>query len=194
MKICLASSSPRRRALLSLLVDDFSTLAPCIDEAVKKGEAPERYVERLAVLKADECADEASIVIAADTCVSIEREILGKPINREHAKMMLQRLSGREHSVYTGLAVLAPNQRYALTVMTTVYFGVLDNSLIEDYLNTDEPYDKAGAYGIQGIAGSFVAAIKGSYSSVVGLPLCETRESLQKCGASLRLGTASSGY
>ena len=78
--------------------------------------------------------------------------------------------------------------------MTTVDFGVLDNSLIEDYLNTDEPYDKAGAYGIQGIAGSFVAAINGSYSSVVGLPLCETRKSLQKCGASLRLGTASSGY
>ena len=194
MKICLASSSPRRRALLSLLVDDFSTLAPCIDEGFKEGEAPERYVERLAVLKADQCADEERIVIAADTCVSIEGEILGKPINRDHARMMLQRLSGREHSVYTGLAVLAPNQRFALTVMTTVYFGVLDKSLIEDYLNTDEPYDKAGAYGIQGIAGSFVAAINGSYSSVVGLPLCETRKSLQKCGASLRLGTASSGY
>jgi septum formation protein len=100
---------------------------------------------------------------------------------------MLQRLSGRKHQVYTGLAILAPAHRYAITVKTAVQFSRLDDAVIEDYLDTDEPYDKAGAYGIQGIAGSFVAAIEGSYSSVVGLPLCEAREALQKCGAMMKV-------
>ena len=123
-----------------------------------------------------------------DTCVSVDQQILGKPLNRDHASAMLHRLSGREHQVYTGLAILSANQWHSLTVMTTVRFAVLDDCLIEDYLSTDEPYDKAGAYGIQGIAGSFVAAIEGSYSSVVGLPLYETRETLQQFGATLKVG------
>ena len=188
MEICLASSSPRRRAMLSILVDDFTVTAPCIDESVNLGELPAHYVERLAVSKAEHSIEGERIVIAADTCVSVDQQILGKPLTRDHAGAMLRRLSGREHHVYTGLAILSANHRHSLTVMTTVRFSVLDDCLIEYYLSTDEPYDKAGAYGIQGIAGSFVAAIEGSYSSVVGLPLCETRETLQKFGATLKVG------
>jgi septum formation protein len=187
MEIILASSSPRRRDLLSILVESFRVVVPHIDESVNDGELPACYVERLAISKAEHCMKEKTIVIAADTCVSIENEILGKPVNRDHARAMLQRLSGRKHQVYTGLAILAPAHRYAITVKTAVQFSRLDDAVIEDYLDTDEPYDKAGAYGIQGIAGSFVAAIEGSYSSVVGLPLCEAREALQKCGAMMKV-------
>ena len=187
MDIILASSSPRRRDLLSILVESFRVVVPHIDESVNDEELPACYVERLAISKAEHCKKEETIVVAADTCVSVENEILGKPVNRDHARAMLQRLSGRKHQVYTGLAVLAPTHRHAITVMTTVQFSMLDDALIEGYLNTDEPYDKAGAYGVQGIAGSFVAAIDGSYSSVVGLPLCEVREALQKCGAVMKV-------
>lgn len=187
MEIILASSSPRRRDLLCTLVESFRVVVPHIDESVNDGELPACYVERLAISKAEHCMKENTIVIAADTCVSIENEILGKPVNRDDARVMLQRLSGRKHQVYTGLAILAPKRSHAITVMTTVQFARLDDAVIEGYLNTDEPYDKAGAYGIQGIAGSFVEAIEGSYSSVVGLPLCEAREALQKCGAVMKV-------
>ncbi len=173
--------------MLCTLVESFRVVVPHIDESVNDGELPACYVERLAISKAEHCMKENTIVIAADTCVSIENEILGKPVNRDDARVMLQRLSGRKHQVYTGLAILAPKRSHAITVMTTVQFARLDDAVIEGYLNTDEPYDKAGAYGIQGIAGSFVEAIEGSYSSVVGLPLCEVREALQKCGAVMKV-------
>jgi len=194
MEIILASSSPRRRDLLSTLVESFQVVLPRIDESVNDGELPAHYVERLAISKAKHCMKEKTIVIAADTCVSIENEILGKPVNKDHARAMLQRLSGRKHQVYTGLAILAPKHRNAITVMTTVQFSVLDDAVIDGYLNTDEPYDKAGAYGIQGIAGSFVSTVEGSYSSVVGLPLCEAREALQKCGAVMKVGGQTGGH
>ena len=187
MKVLLASSSPRRRQLLSILLSDFECCSPDIDETERDDELPDRYVERLAVAKATHACAANTLVIAADTCVALDGVILGKPATREHARTMLLSLSGRWHQVYTGLALLSPKKRHSCVIRTEVLFADLSPSLVEAYLETGEADDKAGAYGIQGAGGSFVDSLHGSYSSVVGLPLSQTRSALEQWGIAINL-------
>jgi len=187
MKVLLASSSPRRRQLLSILLSDFECCSPDIDETERDDELPDRYVERLAVAKATHASAANTLVIAADTCVALDGVILGKPATREHARTMLLSLSGRWHQVYTGLALLSPKKRHSCVIRTEVLFADLSPSLVEAYLETGEADDKAGAYGIQGAGGSFVDSLHGSYSSVVGLPLSQTRSALEQWGIAINL-------
>lgn len=181
MAVVLASQSPRRQELLRLLLRDFVCHPVDIDESPRAGESPADYVLRLAEEKARAC-DHPGIVLAADTTVSVDGNILGKPVDPDDARAMLRALSGREHTVMTAVAVVGSERLSSRLVTTCVEFVTLDDTLIARYLASAEPWDKAGAYGIQGFAGSFVRRLTGSYSAVVGLPLTETRELLADRG------------
>lgn len=180
MRVVLASASPRRRVLLSLLLNHFQVEPTDIDETRGVGESPVDYVTRLACEKARAHPDPDAIIIAADTTVALGDSILGKPADRADAARMLESLSDKDHAVHTAVAVRQGNHlRWRLST-STVTFAPLSQTLIDAYLATDEPWDKAGGYGIQGFAGSFVSNLNGSYSAVVGLPLLETRELLDR--------------
>lgn len=192
MDLVLASASPRRRDLLAQIGVNFSCDPADIDETVKLGEAATDYVERMAKQKAakvmSKYAGQGVAVLAADTIVVVDEiDILGKPIDRFDALAMLARLSGRNHSVMTALNLVHPEGEHSERVETQVQFISLTQQLCEAYLATDEPWDKAGAYAIQGLAGVFVQGINGSYSNVVGLPLAETWQLLNKIGVSTAL-------
>ncbi|MBD9396348.1 Maf family protein [Pseudomonas sp. PDM11] len=178
----LASASPRRRELLAQIGVPFTTHVVPIDEAAQPGEAPAAYVERLARAKAhaalDTLNDRDAVVLGSDTAVVLDGRILGKPVDREDALATLAALSGREHQVLTSVALVSDNRAEARVVTSTVRFKPLDRTQIEAYWATGEPRDKAGSYGIQGLAAVFVSQMQGSYSAVVGLPLCETAELL----------------
>ena len=188
MRLTLSSSSPRRRELLSMLVPHFEIHAPNIDEAPHPGESPDHYVTRLAVEKAMSCASNGRVSLGADTAVVCEGHILGKPSDIDAARRVLEQLSGNVHTVFTGIGLAVGNQITSRLSLTRVTFGRLLPETIETYLQTDEPWDKAGAYGIQSYAGAFVERIEGSYSGVVGLPLYETRHLLADAGVTLRHG------
>ena len=179
--IILASSSPRRRELLAQLGLEFDILSPDIDESVQAGESVAAYVERLARAKADAVAMQypEAIIIAADTSLGVDAEILGKPESKQHAFAMWRRISGRQHDVYSGVCVLSKNEKYSIVVRTQVHFQALSLDDMECYWATGEPIGKAGAYAIQGIAARYIPKIEGSYSNVVGLPLYETVQLLQ---------------
>lgn len=183
-KIILASASPRRKAYLERYNVKFNVIESEIDEIVDQNENPEQVVMSLAFEKAiyvaNKCNSDATI-IAADTVVYLE-EILGKPKNREEAKDMLKSLSGKEHSVYTGIAVvnLQKNKKIIEFDETKVLFNFLTDDEIESYLDTNEYIDKAGAYGIQGYGEILVDKIQGSYSNVVGLPISKLNSILKK--------------
>ena len=182
MRVILASASPRRRELLSLLLEEFDCCSADIDETPISDELPEDYVLRMAVEKASAVKNERGVIIGSDTVVVLSGNILQKPASVEDARGMLSALSGQTHQVMTAVAIMIDAELITIISTTEVTFTTLEMPLIEAYLATDEPWDKAGAYGIQGIAGSFVRRINGSYSSVVGLPLCETRELLEGAG------------
>ena len=175
MSVFLASASPRRRELLALLLKDFSCFAPNIDESIGIGECPEDYVQRMAREKAATRITPNALVVAADTSVVFDNQVLGKPAGAEDAQRMLECLSGKTHRVLTAVSVGVPDRLDVALCETRVTFAPLSRREIALYLATDEPWDKAGSYGIQGKAGSFVTSIEGSYSAVVGLPLAETR-------------------
>ena len=175
--LVLASASPRRRELLQRLGVSFTCQPADIDESVHAGEAPEDYVARMAREKAAVVVDATAgdqPVLAADTSVVIDNDILGKPRDHFDGLAMLARLSGRTHTVMTAICLHTATQSSCEVISTEVTFTGLDRTSCEAYLATDEPWDKAGGYGIQGLGGAFVSAIEGSYSNVVGLPLCET--------------------
>lgn len=184
MSLLLGSASPRRAALLAQLGVDFCVLAADIDETVLPRESPAAYVQRVARAKAEALRHTAhGAVLTADTTVCIDGEILGKPGDAGSARAMLRLLSDREHEVMTAVCLtLKAGAVAARLVRTSVRFCALDAALIDAYLATDEPWDKAGSYAIQGLGGSFVRCINGSYSNVVGLPLVETRELLLEAG------------
>jgi septum formation protein len=172
----LASQSPRRRELLSQLTSDFRVVVADVDETLLPGEVPERYVLRLAELKARTVAHEAGpdeAVIAADTTVSVSGQILNKPIDKADFLRMMSVLSGQTHQVYTGLCVIQASSVRTAVVCTDVAMRPLTQSECECYWLSGEPQDKAGGYGIQGLAARFVRRIEGSYTNVVGLPLVE---------------------
>ena len=182
MQFVLASASPRRKSLMQILLGHFECAVPCIDETLKSSECPQEYVLRLAEEKARVCWKEKLVVFGADTSVVLDCKILGKPQDKEQAKKHLASLSGRTHEVHTGIAIWDGRVLSTRHVRTEVDFVDLTSAMIERYLETGEIWGKAGGYAIQGYAGSFVRAIRGSYSSVVGLPLCETRELLMSMG------------
>lgn len=173
----LASSSPRRRELLALLDVKFSIVTPAIDEIWQQGESPEHYVTRLAIEKSQEGVRQTSgdhPVLGSDTIVVYEGNILEKPRDKQHAKQMLRMLSGSTHQVMTAVAISDKYQTLSQFVVTDVSFRKMTDNEIDAYIETGEPMDKAGAYGIQGKGGRFVQRIEGSYHAVVGLPLVET--------------------
>lgn len=192
--LVLASASPRRRELLEQLGVHFTCDPADIDESRIAGELPAAYVERMAKEKAQRVAcrypgaDRA--VLAADTAVVVAGEVLGKPRDHFDGLAMLAMLSGRSHSVFTAVCLHRSGAMSCEVVETSVEFIQLSRELCEAYLATDEPWDKAGAYGIQGLAGAFVRSIRGSYSNVVGLPLCETWQLLRDHGIVTRLTPA----
>ncbi|MDH0287832.1 Maf-like protein [Pseudomonas sp. GD04087] len=178
-QLYLASSSPRRRELLTQIGLPFHIVPASIDETPEAGELAYAYVERLARSKAlaglNFLAQRADVcVLGADTAVVLDGRILGKPVDRDDALAMLQALSGREHEVLTAVAVADRDRCEARVVSSRVTFRAVSAEEAERYWETGEPQDKAGGYAIQGLAAVFVSRVEGSYSAVVGLPLCET--------------------
>lgn len=182
----LASRSPRRRELLTQIGVPFEPLDVEIDERRLPDEAPAAMVERLARTKAKAGAahalDTDRLVLAADTAIALDGDILGKPGDRAEALAMLERLSGRAHEVYSGVAVAWESEMDSRVVRSTVRLRPITVTERTAYWATGEPADKAGAYGIQGRGAVFVERLEGSYSNVVGLPLCETAELLVRFG------------
>ena len=182
--IVLASSSPRRRELLSMLGLDFKVIPSSADETVPTGLDPGQTVEYLARIKAEAVKDSAAeddIIISADTIVVIDGKIYGKPGNREEAAKMLATLSDRTHEVYTGLCVNGQVSHEC----SRVTFRKLDAQEIEDYIDTGEPMDKAGAYGIQGKGSLLVSHIEGDYFNIMGLPVCRLGQMLKDNGVKI---------
>jgi septum formation protein len=187
MKLILASSSPRRAEILTNAGLRFSVLSSAADESPYPGEAPAALVQRLANAKADLVTARAvgpAIVLAADTVVVLDDKILGKPRSVEDARHMLQQLSGRTHSVLTGVALirLPDGERRQFIESTLVHFRPITDEELSSYLATEEPSDKAGAYAIQGQAGRYIPRIEGCYFNVVGLPLSRVLTELQVLG------------
>lgn len=196
-RIYLASRSPRRRELLTQIGVAFDTILfragersdPEIDETPYAGESPVAYVERVARAKAEHgtrILDWRKLahhpVLSADTTLEFEGEIIGKPVDAADAEAILQRLSGKTHRVLTGVAVNHQNRTEFVLSSSEVRFRTLAQEEIQHYVKTGEPLDKAGAYGIQGRAGVFVEYMAGSYTGVMGLPVCETGELLKRVG------------
>ncbi|SEL97519.1 septum formation protein [Stigmatella aurantiaca] len=188
--LVLASASPRRRELLSQLGLRFTVAAADLDETPLKGEAADTYVLRLARAKAQAVAGRfpGAWVLAADTTVALGPELMGKPADPIEARQMLRRLSGQTHAVYTGVA-LAGRAEASTVVRTAVTFRTLSDAEIGWYVGTGEPLDKAGAYAVQGRGGFLVAALEGSPTNVIGLPLGETLELLKRAGVPLAWST-----
>ena len=187
MKLILASSSPRRAEILANAGLPFSVLSSAVDESPYPGETPAALVQRLAIAKADLVTARAvgpAIVVAADTVVVLDDKILGKPGSVEEARHMLQQLSGRTHSVLTGVALvrLPDGERRQFIESTLVHFRPMTDEEVSSYLATEEPYDKAGAYAIQGQAGRYIPRIEGCYFNVVGLPLSRVLTELKTLG------------
>jgi septum formation protein len=197
--LVLASGSPRRRELLNLLHLPFEVISSDSDESFDPASPPSEIAKSLASMKAEAVAKrvfserptDQLVILGADTLVAVERngvaEILGKPLDAEDARRMLTSLSGIAHKVYTGisLAIVGPDiesHTIADVVKTEVLFRSLSDEMIDAYLATGEPFDKAGAYGIQGYAGAFVESITGDYFNVVGLPVQSVGKMLEQAG------------
>ncbi|WP_282363785.1 Maf family protein [Pseudomonas sp. PS01297] len=186
----LASGSPRRRELLTQIGVPFQVVSASIDETPLPDECPAAYVERLARAKARAGHEHllgASVsapfcVLGADTAVVLDDQILGKPVDEADALSMLMALSGREHEVLTAIAILAAERCETRVVRSRVSFRTISQQEAAQYWASGEPQDKAGGYAIQGLAAVFVAGLNGSYSGVVGLPVCETAELLGQFG------------
>ncbi len=185
-QLILASQSPRRRYLLEQAGLTFAVIPSAFDEDSVLLANPADYVKTLAEAKADAVARQYpdSWVIGADTIVTIGNTILGKPGDSGEARQMLERLSGQSHFVYTGYAIVCKNKRTGISdaIKTDVQFKDLTKDEIDWYIQTGEPFDKAGAYAIQGMGTFLVRRIHGSYTNVVGLPVCEVIETLIKMG------------
>jgi len=185
MKLILASGSPRRRELLSHFPFEIEIIKPETDEVVDPSLTPDKVVESLALEKAEavkEIAGDDNPLVAADTVVVLGEKILGKPASKEDAFSMVTALSGNKHYVYTGVAVIWKDSVNLFSVKSGVIFNTLTNKEIEDYISTEEPYDKAGAYALQGLGSFMVKEVMGSYSNVIGLPMTELVKSLNSIG------------
>jgi len=183
MSIILASKSPRRQELLTMLGVKFDICVSNADETIKEGQSPDSIVKELALKKAkavkDEHAKQGDLVIGADTIVVCDNIIFGKPKDEMDAINMLTALSGKEHYVYSGIAVLSDNKEVFDSVKTKVVFKPLTRDEVERYVKTGEPMDKAGAYAIQGLSSIFIEGIEGDFYNVMGLPLFKLAEILK---------------
>lgn len=179
-RLVLASGSPRRRELLALLGVHFDVVPADLDETPRRGEEPTAHVLRLASAKANAVArgNPDGLVVAADTVVDLDGEILGKPVDPDDAARMLRALSGRRHRVHTGVVVADDIE----LVTSIVHFDELFPTDVDRYVASGEPLDKAGAYAIQGRAAAFIRAVHGSVTNVIGLPLAEVRRMLVEAG------------
>ncbi len=187
--IILASSSPRRQELLRQLGIPFRIQVASVDETVEGDMPPGQLVETLSLRKARAVSGglESGLVIGSDTVVTMGDKILGKPVNKEDALEMLESLRGRRHQVFTGLAVIdSVTGKYATVhECTEVYFRDASRQELEAYISTGEPFDKAGAYGIQGMGAVFVSRIEGCYFNVMGLPVAKLVQVLQQFGVTV---------
>lgn len=191
MNVVLASGSIRRQELLKRLVEEFEVIVSCFDEdSIMFNGNCEKYVMDLSHGKAFAVAEnikEPSLIVGCDTLVALEGAILGKPLDYNNAFQMLKMLSGKTHQVYSGITIIntETNKTIKDFVLTNVKFSELTDEEIKRYINTGEPMDKAGAYGIQGFGGVFVEEIHGCYYNVVGLPLNKLKNMLQGIGVNL---------
>ncbi|WP_367925201.1 nucleoside triphosphate pyrophosphatase [uncultured Ruthenibacterium sp.] len=192
MKLILASASPRRRELMALAVPAYEVCVSQVDESALTAPDPAALAQVLARAK---CAAVASlrpedVVVGCDTVVDVDGQVLGKPRDKHDARRMLLSLSGRTHKVHTGVCILAPGEEQLFCTTTEVEFWPLEPQELEKYLASEEPYDKAGAYGIQGGAAKFVRGIRGCYFNVVGLPVSQVHWVLRqmKCWQTLGFG------
>jgi septum formation protein len=187
MKLILASASTRRAEILRDAGFAFIVMSSAVDETPIPGESPHDLVQRLAVAKAELVAARAvgpAIILAADTEVTLDDHIFGKPRSAEDARRMLRKLSGRTHSVATGVALirLPDGERSSFVESTLVHFAPLSEEEIDRYLATDEPFDKAGSYAIQCRAGRYIPRVEGCYFNIVGLPLARVSHALGQLG------------
>jgi len=193
--IVLASASPRRREILTQIGVQFTVQEHSVDEVLLADESPETYVQRLALEKALSVqamhAEKSVPILGSDTIVVCARQILGKPADKEDGLRMLTLLSGKQHQVFSAVAVCFEDQQQTVLVRSDVTFKELSDQEIERYWLSDEPLGKAGAYAIQGLGGMFVTALSGSYSGVVGLPAYETSQLLAAFGVSTGLSKES---
>jgi septum formation protein len=184
--LILASASPRREELLRSVGLKFKIIPADVDETYFQGESPRAHVRRLSRDKAGAIAHQypKALVLGADTIVVIDGQILGKPKNKKQAREMLQQLSNRRHAVLTGFTIACVRAGTSRTkvVQSIVQFKKISPEETAWYVNGDEPYDKAGGYAAQGKGASFIQAIRGSYTNVIGLPLCEVVEALKHLG------------
>jgi nucleoside triphosphate pyrophosphatase len=182
--LILASQSPRRRELLGILGIPFEVIPADIAEIPRSDESPEQFVVRAAREKGIEVANRVShsVVLSADTVVTIDGLILGKPSDESHAIQMLMQLSGRQHAVYTAVCVIDQSNRevYETLEKTDVWFNLMTEAQIQDYVRRENVLDKAGAYAIQGFASVYISRIEGNYSNVMGLPLPLVRDFLSR--------------
>lgn len=187
--LILASASPRRKELLEQANLSFQILTSQVEESFDPQLQPEEIVTELAYQKAKDVSNKVhpAYVLGCDTIVVLDGKILGKPANDKEAFQMLEMLSGRTHFVYTGVAIINPEREVKFFEKTEVEFWELTSEEIMSYILTGEPFDKAGAYGIQGIGSYLVKGIKGDYFSVVGLPLSRTLRELKALGYPLPL-------
>ncbi len=192
--VVLASGSPRRRALLERYPIRLEIRPADLDESVLDGEQPEPYVRRLARAKAQAVRSPGDVVVAADTCVVLDGEILGKPTDAADARRMLAGLADRTHQVITAVAVAGDGGTAVETVRTDVTMTAIPAADLAWYAGTDEPHDKAGAYAIQGAGGRFVRRIEGSHSNVIGLPLDTVARLLRQAGVALTGSSTESGH
>lgn len=181
MAIILASASPRRKELMGLLKLPFTIQVADIDETMDPQNPPFEEVARVSRRKAEAVKrQQGDVVIAADTIVVCNDRVLGKPAHKQEAFEMLRLLSGQKHQVMTGLTVLGDDKCITCTELSDIYFRELSDEEILDYIATNEPMDKAGAYGVQGGAALFVRRIEGDYYNVVGLPVCRLSQILKE--------------
>jgi septum formation protein len=184
MKLILGSKSPRRSELLGLLGYEFSLRSKDTDESFPEALSSDLVAEYVAQKKADDLKNDLiddEVIICADTTVIIDDKILGKPSNRDEAIEMLEQLSGREHMVITGVVIASLEKQISFSVSTSVFFHPLSADEIRMYIDKDQPYDKAGSYGIQEWIGcAAIQRINGSYNNVVGLPTHEVYQALKQ--------------
>lgn len=181
-RILLASASPRRRELLRLITSDFECAAADVDETLPSGILPADAVLYLSKIKARALAPNDKIIIGADTVVALDHRIIGKPKDKKDAFHILRSLSGREHSVFTGVTLINGEKEISFFKETKVHFYPLTDDEINSYIKTGECFDKAGAYGIQGKGSLLVEKIDGDYFNVVGLPVAELYRELKMIG------------
>ena len=183
--IILASKSPRRRALMQQIGLQFAVMTEDVDERMDPSVPIEQEIARVSLKKAlavQAGVSPEDIVVAADTMVCVDNRRLGKPADRADAARMLRQLSGRSHTVITGLSVVRGDRRESCTVSTDIHFRPLTEGEIAAYIASGEPMDKAGAYGIQGLAAIFVDRLDGDYYNVMGLPVCTLAQLLRRFG------------